>query len=552
MRWIVPTAVLLTLALAGSAGAAPMANYVIDGGPEQPVRALLPGPNGSMMVVQELATGPFNEEHRYRFARVDAAGTTVASSTAQIGPIMGAATAADGGAWALTAYGNTPHLVHAAPDGSVREAMLPEHLRMSSLAAGPDGRVWSIGCRFSSGTGDVCSAIATDVAGTATEYPFPAGALDHPTNSGWGEDIYATDHGLWMTRTFIGHNGRAVFVTTAGVASIVALPAGAALAAPAAGDDAWWIQAHSGSATFGQVAPDGTTQALREHPIVENGLDVRADTGRARNLLWSQDRQDGFRNDGAVGTMTVADDRMFEVPAGFTSVPFSDEFWSGSCSFGYMLHETSDGAIWAVSSGHPDRISRWVPSTGAFTTFLPTDGAVSSEQRIWTMGEASDGFLWFAFMNPDGRQMLARANVDDPPAGLPPFPSGPVPTSPAPALSQKPAARTTKRAIAATLASLHGRLSGLRGRRHRATVAVTFAARGTLSASLTARDGRRSVPVARGTVTGRVGRLVLLTIRATPTGRALLRRHKRPAMTLTLRFRSADGVTGSRVRRVRI
>ncbi len=552
-------AAVFLLGVASGAQAAPILDYAIPGS-NQAITHIAPAQSGGVWFVQNITEQSFNEASRFRVGRMGDGGSIEALGPELVGKglFTQIAPASDGGLWVLglTVGSQSSELVHVSPDASTNTVVtFPEAGLNEAIAEGADGRAWVLHCLYT-GAGETCEADAVTTAGVVTSYPIPS--LNYTAPAGETSHSYlqphvaATPGGVWFGKTV--HNQTetvpgAAFVTYSGEVSAVTLPAGSELLGVGAGEEAWWEHFEGTSVTVGQINHASQTSDLHTRPASFEYPNSYANiSGRNGDLLWSDNTPWSTEQTGRLGVYPAGGGASeYVVPRFAVTVPLEPTFWLGACSFGNSLYEASNGALWAVSGGHPYMLSVQ-QTTGAFSTFLPMS-PIPHELGISNPIESTTGALWFALTTQSGEAMLSRANPLDPPPGLPPYPGGvngvsQQTTNPAPIFALGPAGRD---AMNRALSRARIMLSGLRHHRY-GRVRMTYPGAGTVVLKLTTRHGRHSVFLAKGHLSQNKAGLGVVSLVPTRTGKPYLRHHRRLHVSLVITLTTTAGTASRTVK----
>lgn len=561
-----PSAIAIAVAVfaavyPAASSADPIVDYPVPG-TNQAITRITPDNSGGVWFVQSLTEQPENATSRLRVGSVGANGEVEALGSEIPGKALFTqiAPAADGGLWVLGVNdgkpldNSGPELAHISANAATEStAAFPERGLNEAMTEGNDGRAWVLRCKQEA-ENQTCFADAVTTAGVVTSYAIPS--LNYTAPPGETSSSYLQPHvvptsaGVWFGRTM--HNQHetvpeAAFVKYSGTATPVSLPAGSELIAPAAGEAAWWEHFEGSSVTIGQVNRIGETSDLHTRPAsFEYPNSFANEPGRNGDLLWSDNTPWSDEQTGRLGVYSASGGATEYIVAKFAvTVPLEPTFWSGACSFGNFLYEASNGALWAVSGGHPNMLSAQ-QTTGGFATFLPVNG-VPRELGIGPPVESTTGALWFALKTQSGEAILARANPLAPPPGLPPYPafSGAEQRyePPPAARTQVPSARA---AIARALDRIHVALTALR--RHRAArIRIDFPFPGVVTLRLLTQGGRHHTLVGAGRLarsTPGVGEVLLHLNRV---GAARLAHRRKLRLILQMTMTTAHGTSSRTV-----
>lgn len=554
--WTLAIAGLIALGVAPSALAAPILNYAIPGS-HQAINHITPASSGGVWFVQNLTEQPENLASRLRVGRMSDGGSLEALSPEIPGKagFTQLAAASDGGLWVL-GVGNG-EIAHISQDAATESIVtFPEPGLNEAIGEGVDGRAWVLRCA-GKGLNEACNADAVTTAGVVSSYPIAS--LNYTSPPGESSASHLQPHvvptagGVWFGKTV--HNKTevvpgAAFVTYSGEVTAVTLPASSELLGSGAGEQVWWEHFEGSSVTLGQINRAGQTSDLHSRPASFEYPNTFADIpGRNGDLLWSDNTPWSTEQTGRVGVYPAGGGASeYVVPKFAVTVPLEPMMWSGACQFGNSLYEASNGAIWAVSGGHPNMLSVHAPS-GAFSTFLPVS-PVPRELGISSPVESTTGAIWLALTTLSGEAILARANPLEPPPGLPPYPGGLIGTQ-QPTTPTSPVV-TTAAARAAMARALNGARIALNGLRHhrRAHVRVNYPTAGTVVLKLTTRHGRHTVVVATGRLARSRAGLGDVAVLLTRAGKSYLRHHRHVHASLVITLTTAAGTASRTVKLV--
>ncbi len=557
--FVILIGVLIAAVLCGAfpvaAGAAPVSYFPLPGGKENTIDDLTVANDGTLWVAQSLSTGPYNSERHMRILHVSQSGTLLSTTPSQEGePIFSEMVpASDGGVW-VNAF---PGLEHIASDGSVDDIADPAGGGMN-LVAGRDGRAWLQHCTFtypSTGTEEHCEAAAVSIGGEVQTYDlsgfgqtWPAGA----TSAGGIYTSVATETGVWFWKlvSFGGAppTGTAEFVSYQGTGTPVgAIPPQGFLMAPAAGDSVWWLNNEGlGGATIGQINVAGhlsDTQRMGNlSEYLEHPDSFTADPGREDDLIWAQNATWNDEFDGQIGVAGLnGSNTGFLVEHDATAVPTSTpDFWSGSCTFGVRLYQATDGALWTISGGHPDRLTRQ-QLNGQFSTFLlngASEFTGEEETGVWGMVESGPDELWFTLNTPHGPE-LARLDPLDPPPAEPRMPKyGSETTERRPIHKHRQRNRAVLKLLNSLISQTRLQLHHHTGSRGHLELNASFPTAGTVAITLARRRKRHRQILIGGKRHGASGNQTLL-VAFRPALRHLLRGHDVTKASIVASFRPA-------------
>jgi hypothetical protein len=527
--------VLLGVTFPAASGAVPVSYFALPGGPANTIDQLTVGTDGTLWVAQTLSTGPANSERHMRILHISQSGTLLAATPEQEGdPLFTEMVpASDGGVWV-----NSMSLEHISPDGSVHAITSP-NAGGTNLIAGKDGRAWLQHCNFTSGREEGCMAVAVSTADEVETYDLSglsAAWAQGATSASEIHNSVATENGIWFWKLFRAGEGPtetyAEFISYHGDGTpIPSVPAESFLMAPSAGDSAWWLKNEQfAGATIGQInvtgQVDDTHHMSNFSELPEHPDDFIADPGRGGSLVWAQNATWNDEFDGQIGIAGIdGSNTSFTIEHDATAVPTSTpNFWSGSCDFGVRMFQATDGSLWTISTGHPDRLTRQQLS-GQFSTFLlngASEFTGEQETSVWGMDETSPHELWFELNTPHGPE-LARLDPLDPPPAEPRMPKD----EEAVAIPNKNARPGHRQAVSKLLSSLTSQIqSQLRDPAKsggRLSLKAHFPVPGTAQIKVTRKRGHRTVGLAVGKLHG-AGRLTIL-IPFRPALRHLLRGH---------------------------
>lgn len=555
-RRAILAAVMYAFCTTAMASAAEPDEFPVGGAPTQRVEAVVPGPSGSVWFVQLWSgSGSANPGDQLRVGRITANGSVTDVAVLPGTPgFSDLASTSDGTALLATSIGEAWILK---PGSVPAQVSFPSGFRLGTasarLAAGQDGRFWLLGCTSWPACSDQLVAAVTDPLQVALfdvpELDVTRGALPHPV---------ATDEGVWFSG---GHSEAwqtpADFVSYTGTATSVLLPTDAWIIGSGGGGTVLWTQEFATSFMAGFAAPDGRIYGQRGLPVLPASIGTTHVLGfrgnRPGRLLWTENvGSDKF--DGRLGTLTLDDSAVFDVPWARTSIPRdSPSSFTGSCMFGLGLLETGDGAQWISSSGHPWRMSRRGPD-GDFRTF--TFPSLSQSDGGLGYGIiASDGTLWYPVAGGDITPRVGRIDPSAPPAGLPSLSDQAGVNAGTTPEADDPRPRVRRRA---THTRLQSRTVTLRGRTAKVRLACSGSegsgCRGNMR--LTGRSRRlrggglgRRVTVAGGRFALASGTKAAVSIKLSHTGRRI-QRSNRAVRHAHLKIVATDAAR--HVRRVRI
>lgn len=567
------------LLLSSAAAAEPVAHFRLPGTREQWIDNLTVSEDSTLWVTQSMKEGPETLDKRVRVVHVSPDGAVIATSPELVGGAGSElAPASDSGAWLASGFKN--EVDHVASDGSATIYELPAG-EYHSLVEGEDGRAWMQHCTTSYAGGhheETCEALAITPSGEIETFGLEGMATSWPPeakSAGGVYDSLATAGGIWFWKLYrVGDEpsvASAEFISYAGVATPVSFPPQGYLAAPAGGDSVWWLENEiqgnvATGAKIGEIGVDGSSSNLHHMVGVSQWQDAFTfGAGRDDDLLWAQSATWSELYDGQIGLARIDGSNLeLKAPLNATTVPTSQpDFWSGNCSFGSRLYEASDGALWTISGGHPDRLTRQTQD-GSFETFLLNEAsefAGEEETGVWGMKETDPRALWFTLNTPGGPE-LARLNPLDPPPAEPRFPG----SGSAKSIRGQGHRSRVRRFLNALLGQSVRALKRTGGGKARLRLRGNFPARGMAavriwSAARSAGDhrtrsrpsgrvGRRhghSLTIAVGRRRGPAGRHAIV-LRLPRRARALLRSPGRRRLVATATFRSRGGPAARRAR----
>jgi len=271
---------------------------------------------------------------------------------------------------------SSPMVAHAAP--GIAEYPVPLASKdLTGIAAGADGNMW-----FLEGAGRVGKISPS---GAVTEYTLPG-----YTTSGLGPvplNITAgSDGNAWFTEAAAGDIGR---ITPAGTVTTYPTTSNGIPTGPdsiALGNDGavWFSEDGELGDSIGKITTSG---AVTQYALPEGVYVQHVAVGPDGNMWFSTGTTNPTTGAfiaayfGEITPQGVITE--YEIPD--QSVP--EDFVTGP-----------DGNIWFIdNTGYPGQICKYVPSTGAITTYpVPTSGA-----ELNSLADGPDGNIWFTESNED-------------------------------------------------------------------------------------------------------------------------------------------------------